>query len=103
MDSVVTSCQGSSKRREREQDVEGDLRKRGSNPDVVDKGRPKRSEHPEARYRHLLTKRVRHEIHVVAERGQRADAVELAERCPAGLEERLRRDHQNAHRWVIFS
>ena len=39
----------------------------------------------------------------MAERRQRANAMELAERCAAGLEERLRRDHQNAHRWVIFS
>ena len=48
-------------------------------------------------HRHVVTERIRHEIDLVAERGQRADAVELAERRPARLEERLGRDHQNAH------
>ena len=39
----------------------------------------------------------------MAERGERADAVELAERRAARLEERLGRDHQNAHGSVIFA
>ena len=33
----------------------------------------------------------------MAERGERADAVKLAERRAARLEERLGRDHQDAH------
>jgi len=33
----------------------------------------------------------------MAERGEGADAVELAERGAARLEERLGRDHQDAH------
>src|SRR5262245_16257013 len=34
---------------------------------------------------------------------ERPDAVKLAERCTSGLEERLGRDHQDAHGFVIFS
>jgi len=44
-----------------------------------------------------LTERIGNEIDLVAKSGERANAVELAERRPARLEERLGRDHQNAH------
>src|SRR5215475_6124478 len=34
---------------------------------------------------------------------ERPDPMELTERCAAGLEERLGRDHQKAHGSMIFS
>ena len=51
----------------------------------------------------VLAERIGDEIDLMAERGQRADAMKLAERRAARLEERLGRDHQNAHGAVIFS
>ena len=42
-------------------------------------------------------------VDLVAERRQGPDAVELAERGAARLEERLRRDHQDAHSLLIFA
>ena len=48
-------------------------------------------------HRHVLAEGIRYEIDLVAERGEGADAVELAERGAARLEERLGRDHQDAH------
>src|SRR5205814_1173 len=47
--------------------------------------------------RHISAERIRDEIDLMPERRQRLDAVVLAERRPARLEERLGRDHQNAH------
>jgi hypothetical protein len=44
-----------------------------------------------------VSERVSNEIDLVAERGERPDAVKLAEGGPARLEKRLGRDHQNAH------
>ena len=61
------------------------------------------SEDAQSGHRHVLSERIRDEIDLVTERRQRANAMEFAERRAARLEERLRRDHQNAHRWVIFS
>ena len=45
----------------------------------------------------VAAERIRHQIDGVAERDQRADAVVFAERRAPGLEERLRRDHQDVH------
>ena len=45
----------------------------------------------------VAAERIRHEIDRVAERRQRADAMEFGERSAPGLEERLRRDHQDVH------
>ena len=54
-------------------------------------------------HRHVVAERIRHQIDLVPELGERPDAMKLAERRAAGLEERLGRDHQNAHDPVIFS
>ena len=65
--------------------------------DAAHERRPQAAEHAQPRHRHVLAERIRDEIDLVAERGERADAVKLAERRAARLEERLGRDHQNAH------
>jgi hypothetical protein len=44
-----------------------------------------------------LAEWIRDEIYLVAKRGERTDAVELGKRGAARLEERLGRDHQDAH------
>jgi hypothetical protein len=54
-------------------------------------------EHTQAGHRHVLTERIRDEVDGMTQIGQRADAVELAERRPPRLEKRLGRDHQDAH------
>jgi hypothetical protein len=46
---------------------------------------------------------VGHQVDLMPERRQRADPMELAERCPARLEKRLGRDHEDAQDGVIFS
>ena len=58
---------------------------------------PRRNGGLETRHRHGLSKWIRDEIDLVAQRGERPDAVKLAERGAARLEKRLGRDHENAH------
>ena len=43
------------------------------------------------------------QVDLVPERRQGPDTMEFAERCAARLEERLRRDHQDAHSLLIFA
>ena len=50
----------------------------------------------------VLAERVGDEIDLMTERGERADAVKLAEWGAARLEKRLGRDHQNAHATADF-
>ena len=59
--------------------------------------RSQAAEHSETGMGHVPTERVRNKINRVAELGQRADPVVLAERRPAGLEERLRGNHEDFH------
>jgi hypothetical protein len=87
--------------REREREIERDFRERRSNPDLVDEGRAQTPEHPEARQRDVPAEWIRHEIDCMAELEQRTDAMVLAERRAPGLEERLRRDHQDFHDLVL--
>jgi len=47
-------------------------------------GRPEAAEDAQTRHRHRLAEWVRDEIDVMAERGEGADAMELAERVPRG-------------------
>ena len=65
--------------------------------DLVHERRPQAAEHAQARQSTRPAERIRDEIDRVPELEQRADAVVLAERRAPGLEERLRRDHQDAH------
>ena len=72
-------------------------------PHTVDERRPQTAKDAQARHRHVAAERIGHEIDLVPELGERPDAMEFAERRSPGLEERLRRDHQNAHDLVIFA
>ncbi len=96
MNRVVPRRQRPADRGEREQRVEHDLRARRTDPHAAKKRRLEAPKQSQPGHRHGLPERIRHEIHLVTELGERADTVELAERGAARLEERLGRDHQNA-------
>ena len=51
----------------------------------------------EAGHLDIPAERIRDEVDRVAESQERPDAMELREGRAPGLEERLRRDHQNVH------
>ena len=65
--------------------------------------RPQAAEDPQPRHRDVAAERIRHQIDLMPERGQRADAMKLAEGRAPRLEKRLGGDHQNAHGRVIFA
>jgi hypothetical protein len=56
-----------------------------------------RPEDAESGHLDTLPERVRDQINGMPELDERANAMILAERGAPGLEERLRRDHQNPH------
>ena len=64
---------------------------------ATDERRPQAAEHTQPRHRHALAEWVRDEIDVMSEGRERANAMKLAERRAARLEERLGRNHQDAH------
>ena len=97
VDRVVPAGERAAQRRERQQRIERQLGERGTDLHLADERRPQRSEHAQARHHDVLPERIGDEIDLVPEIGERADAVELAERRAARLEERLGRDHQDAH------
>src|SRR3982750_2667175 len=97
MNRVVLAGERAADRGQRQQRVERNLRQRRTDLDAAQQGRACAAKHTQARPRPRLSEWIRHEIDVMAERRERANAMELAERRAARLEERLRRDHQNAH------
>ena len=75
----------------------GSFAERRTDLHAMQERRPQAAEHAQPRHRHVLAERIGDEIDLVPERGERPDAVKFAERRAARLEERLGRDHQNAH------
>ena len=94
---VVAARQRATKDAEREQRVERNLRQRRTHFHAPQERRPQAPEHAQSRQRDVLSKRIRDQIDLVPERGQRPEAMKLAEGSAARLEERLGRDHQDAH------
>ena len=97
VDRVVLFADRPTERGYRERQVERDLRERRADPHAPDKRRPERPENPQARELDVTPERIGDEIDGMAQVEERADTVILAERRSPGLEERLRRNHQNAH------
>jgi hypothetical protein len=89
-------------RRQRQQRIERQLRERRSDPDAAKERRPQRSEQLQPGQRDVGPERIRDEIDLMAEITEGPDAVIFAERRATRLEERLWRDHQNAHGWGDF-
>src|SRR5207237_4633575 len=85
-------------RRAEDEQIERQLAPGRTDADAVHERRPRAPKHPQARQRHVAPERVRDEIDRVAELDERANAMKFAERCAPGLEERLRCDHEDAHR-----
>ncbi len=83
--------------------IERNLRQRRTDPDAANERRPRAAKDAQAGHLHVVTERIGDEIDLMAEGRQRADAMKLAEGRSTRLEERLRRDHQNAQDAVIFS
>jgi hypothetical protein len=102
VDRIVPAGERAPDRGQRQQRVERNLRERRPDLHVPYERRPQAAEDAQPRHRHGLAERIGHEVDLVAERGERADAMELAERRAARLEERLGRDHQDAHGWGGF-
>jgi hypothetical protein len=94
---VVSPSECAMQNRETQKKVESQLRDGRSNADCADERRPHRAEDAQASYDNVLSERVRDEVDLMAEIGERANAVELAEWRSSRFEERLGRDHQNAH------
>jgi hypothetical protein len=97
VDRIVPLAERAPYRRHREENVERHLRERRADAHAIQERRTHRSEHTKSGHRHVLPERISDEIDRVTERCQRANAVKLAERRPARLEERLGRNHQDAH------
>jgi len=94
---VVSPSDCATQNRETQQDVESELCDRRPNADGADERRAHPAEDAQAWYRNVLSERVRDEIDLMAKIGERANPVELAEGRPSRFEERLGRDHQDAH------
>ena len=63
----------------------------------MDERRTRASEHAQTRELDVTAEWIRDEVNGMPELEQRPDAMVFAERCPTGLEERLRGDHQDFH------
>ena len=97
MDDVVAFGHRSADRRHGKRQVEGNLRERRTDPDVVDKRGPRAAKDAQARHLDVLAEGVGHEIDGVPQLDERADPVVLGEWSAPGLEKRLRRDHEDFH------
>ena len=95
---IVPIAHRATKRGDGQRQVERNLRRRRTNPHVADERRTRAAEDPQPRHRDVAAEGIRDEIDRMAQLEQRANTVILAERRAPGLEERLRGDHQDAHR-----
>ena len=103
VDRVVPAGARQPRRGDGQQQVEQDLDRRRADADAAHERRPGAAEDLEARDPHVPAERVGHQIHPVAELAERPDAVVLAERGSARLEERLRGKHQDPRRGLRIS
>ena len=85
-------------RGQREREVERNLGQRRTDADAPDERRPQAPEDAQPRQRDVAPERIGDEVDGVPEIEQGADAVVFAERGAPGLEERLRRNHEDFHR-----
>jgi hypothetical protein len=84
-------------RGDRQRQVERQLLPRRPDADARHERRPGAAEDTKPRHRDVMAERIGHQIDGVTQLDERADAVVLAEGGAPGLEERLRRNHENAH------
>jgi len=75
VDRVVTPGEGTPDRAQREQRVERNLGQRRPDLHVIQERRPQAAKDTKPRHRHALAEGIGHEIDLVAERGEGADAV----------------------------
>ncbi len=97
MHDVVTIHGGTPQHRQSEESVKRELCERRADAHATHERRPQAAKHPQPWQRDVLSEGVGDEVHLMAESRERADPVVLAERRPARFEERLGRDHQDAH------
>ena len=74
-----------------------DLGERRADANLPHERRTQASEDAQVRQLDVTTDRIGHQVDVMAELAERFDAVVLAEGRAARLEERLGREHQDAH------
>src|SRR5215471_10704411 len=103
MDRVVAGSESAPDDGQCQQKIEWNLRERWPHPDTANKGRPPAAKQSKPVHRHVASERISDEIDLMPELSERSDAMELAERRAARLEERLGRNHQKAHGAMIFS
>src|SRR5688572_14831315 len=77
--------------------VKHELGRGRTDADARDERRLRGPDDAEVRERDVGAERIRDEVDGMTQLGQRLDAMVLAERCAARLEERLRREHENPH------
>jgi hypothetical protein len=94
---VVAPAQRAPDRRQRDRDVERDLRDGWADSDVMHEGRPQAAENTQPGQRDVLAKWIRYEVDGMTQLEQGANAMVFAEWRAPGLEERLRRDHEDSH------
>ena len=99
VDDVVAASEHAPDGGERQGDVERDLRERRADADPVQERRTEAAEDAQPRQADVAAERIGDQVDGVAQVGERADAVVLAERGAPGLEERLRRQHEDLHRF----
>jgi hypothetical protein len=99
MDGVIPAADGAPGGRERQRDVQRHLGPGRPDLHAADERWADTAEDAQPRHLDVAAERIGHQIDGVPQRGQRADAVELRERRAPGLEERLGRDHEDAHAW----
>jgi hypothetical protein len=97
MNGIVSFRHDAAEDREYHQGVESQLGERRPDADAAHERWPQAAKDAQAWKLDVTADGIRDEIDVMAELAQRLDAVIFAERRAARLEERLRREHQDAH------
>ena len=80
-----------------QQNVERHLHQRRSDAHARHEGRTPRPVDPQSRQIDIPAKRVGDQVNRMTQIHQRPDAMVFAEGCAPGLEERLRRNHEDTH------
>ena len=97
MDRIVSLRQDPSNRGQRERRIEWNLGQGWTDADAPEKGRTEAPKESQPRQGDVRPERIRDQVDGVPEIDECPDPVVLAERGAPGLEEGLRRDHEDFH------
>ena len=97
MNRVVSPGHRAAGHGQQHQPIERQLGERRANADLADERWFERAKNPQVGKLNVAAERIRDEVDLVPQFAEGLDAVVLAEGGAARLEERLRREHQDAH------